>query len=382
MQPVESALLFVGKPNLALERFGETLNARVAFLGVEFDKDYCEPGVTSRFSAPGLELTVVAVADALPATAFDGAMSSPLSQARSGLLAETLFRHNRHILLTLKATPDDTVSHDRLTMLRLAHAATILLTEWHLPAAIHWRQSNQMLMGSQYLDLARDKTPWALFARADFKSDADDENQGPRALELPEGKEFLGRPIVFAPTDWPEEEMHATALSFLRHSVENDGPIPDGHSFGLDDKQIVRVGHEAPDETYPYGCFRLTAVERPEGGFVSSRPSAVALRGQSVELEPVNAYSEKEQLDQIDPNDRTRSLAVSYMMLVIMPPIGLLLLVTNAIFGADAWRTSLIATASVALALAVGAYTFLTYVGQETAVFIDPTPVQQTVLQD
>ena len=69
-------------------------------------------------------------------------------------------------------------------------------------------------------------------------------------------------------------------------------------------------------------------------------------------------------------------------MLLVMPPIGLLLLVSNALFGVNPWRTGVIATASVALALVVGAYTFLSYVGQETAAFIDGQPIEATALTE
>lgn len=382
MHPVECALLFVSKPKLALEQFGETLNQRLAFLNQEFEKTGDEPGISARFANSGMELEVIAVADALPADSFRGAITSPLSQAHRGVLADTLFRHNRYILMRLSAIegPDQP---DRLTMLRVAHAATTLLTEWHLPAALHWRQSNQLLVGSQYLELARDDTPWALFAHAQINKDsADDLDRSRHSLLLDEATEFIGRPIHFKSTDWPPEEMHASALSFLRHAVDNGGPIPDGDSFGLGTDHVVRVAHIEAAEDTPEGLFELTAVERPEHGFVSMRPSAVAKRSNEVAVEPVAPYVAEPEIEEIDPAERTRSLAVSYMMLVIVPPIGVLLLVTNALFGVNAWRTSVIATASVALALIVGAYSFLNYVGQETAVFIDPEPVVQTVLQD
>lgn len=384
MRPVETALLFVGKPTLALEHFGESLNARLKFLDIQFKKVASDRAAEVAFSAPGLKLTLTAKSTALPAETFLGAVDSPLSRPFRGMLSETLFRHNRHMMIRVVPTPEPTPGDaivDRLTVLRVAHCAATLATEWHLPAAVYWRQSNQLLVGSQYLHLSGDTTPWALFAHARTGAPDGDATQGKR-LRLDEATELIGRPIIFHQCGRPMDEVHASALSFLRYTVENGAPVPDGHTFGPEGGGMVRVNHVAPTSEMPLGRYDLTAVDLPEGAFISKRPSAVAGRAGDIPLEHANAYLAKDAAGHSNPAERSRSLAISYVMLLVMPPIGLFLLIFNALFGVNAWRTGLIATASVALALVVGAITFLGYVGQETAVFIDHDPIKTNILTE
>lgn len=386
MQSIDSALLFVGAPTLALEHFGESLNARLQSFGIQFENSSSQSSDYAAFSAPGIELVVNAKACALPAESFAGSLDSPLSSPFRGMLADILFRHGRHMVLSVipEATEgSDTPEVDRLTLLRVAHAATVLLTEWHQPATVHWRQSNQLLLGPQYLKLATDSTPWALFAHARVISENGiDRAERREGIRLDEAKELIGRPIVFKPTDRSLEEVHAAALSFLRYTVENGAPIPNGHTFGPEDGNAVKVTHVEPDIDFPVGRYELSAHGTEAQGFVSLRPSAVAGRTNEIPVEPAQAYTPEKPQAAPTPKRFSKSRIVGFLMLLVMPPIGLAMVVSNALFGENPWRTGLIATASVALALLVSAFTFLNYVGQETAVFIDPLPVQAKVLQE
>ncbi|MGR3661965.1 MAG: hypothetical protein ACU0CA_12385 [Paracoccaceae bacterium] len=386
MQSIDSALLFVGTPTLALEHFGESLNARLQSLGIQFENSSSPANEYAAFSAPGIELVVKAHACALPAESFTGSLDSPLSSPFRGMLSNILFRHGRHMVLSVIpefTEGSDAPEVDRLTLLRVAHAATVLLTEWHQPAAVHWRQSNQLLLGSQYLKLATDSTPWALFAHARVISENGiDRAERREGVRLDEAIELIGRPIVFKPTDRPLEEVHAAALSFLRYTLENGAPIPDGHTFGPEDGKAVKVTHVEPSTDIPLGGYELNAHDIEAQAFVSLRPSAVAGRADEISVEPPQAYIPEKPQVAPAPKRFSKSRIVGFLMLLVMPPIGLAMLVSNALFGENPWRTGLIATASVALALLVSAFTFLNYVGQETAVFIDPLPIQATVLQE
>lgn len=386
MKPIESVLLFVGTPTLALEHFSESLNGRLQFLGIRFENTSNDCTHHAAFSAPGVELVVDVKSQALPAETFLGSLDSPLSSPFRGVLSETLFRHNRHMLLSVIPKPGENAgarTPDRLTMLRIAHAATTLLTEWHMPAAVHWRQSNQLLVGSQYLQLASDTTPWALFAHARISTDTSpDPAVHKHGVRLDEAIEMIGRPILFHPAAWPLEEVHASALSFLRYAVETGSPIPDGHTYGPEGGHSIKVTYIEPSTEIPLGRYDLSAVKVPTGAFVSQRASAIAERPEDIAVDHPNAYNPDAPTPPTHPEERLRSLAISYVMLLVMPPIGLLLLVSNALFGVNPWRTGVIATASVALALVVGAYTFLSYVGQETAVFVVAQPVVASVLTE
>ncbi len=382
MKPIETVLLFVGNPTLALEHFAETLNQRLAPLDIQLEKSASEPGVLAAFTAPGMQVSISAVSSPLPAESFSGALESPLSRPMRGILADTLFRHNRHMIVTV--SPDLAqnagMTVDKLALLRVAHATATLLAQWHQPAAVHWRQSNQLLTGRQYLCLADEVTPWALFAHAKVKF-AGQPDQSPRShgLQLDEAVDFIGRPIIFHETDRPLEEIHAAALSFLRHGFETGTPIPDGHTFGPEGGDMVRVWHRPPSQDLPFGRFELTAIDTPvEATIGASAP----LASQHTAAPPVTVPSEQIAARSSDdePRDQTRSLAVSFLMLVILPPIGALLLILNLIFGANAWRTGFIASASVVFALVLGAYTFLNFNAEKTAILYDD-PIVETMIQ-
>ena len=382
MKPIETVLLFVGNPALALEHFAETLNQRLAPLNIQLKKTTSESGVQAQFSAPGMQVSLAAVSSPLPAESFLGALESPLSRPMRGILADTLFRHNRHMIVTV--SPDHAqnagMTVDKLALLRVAHAAATLLAQWHQPAAVHWRQSNQLLTGRQYLSLADEVTPWALFAHAKIKFGGQpDQSARSHGLRLDEAEDFIGRPIIFHQTDRPLEEIHAAALSFLRHGFETGTPIPDGHTFGPEGGNMVRVWHRPPSQDLPVGRFELTAIDIPvEAAVEASAPTTdqqTATPSVTVPTEQIAARGGVE-----EPRDQTRSLAVSLLMLVILPPIGALLLILNLIFGANAWRTGFIASASVVFALALGAYTFLNFNAEKTAILYDDPIVESLIL--
>ncbi|MGR3343600.1 MAG: hypothetical protein ACU0DI_10325, partial [Paracoccaceae bacterium] len=359
-----------------------TLNKRLAPLNIQLTKTTSESGIQARFTARGMQVSLAAVSSPLPAESFLGALESPLSRPMRGILADTLFRHNRHMIVTV--SPDHAhnagMTVDKLALLRVAHAAATLLAQWHQPAAVHWRQSNQLLTGRQYLSLADEVTPWALFAHAKIKFGGQpDQSARSHGLQLDEAVDFIGRPIIFHQTDRPLEEIHAAALSFLRHGFETGTPIPDGHTFGPAGGNMVRVWHRPPSKDLPLGRFELTAIDTPVDIMVGA-PASVAVQQTSTPSVTVPADNIAARSAVAEPRDQTRSLAVSFLMLVILPPVGALLLILNLIFGANAWRTGFIASASVVFALALGVYTFLNFNTERTAILYDDPIVESAIL--
>ncbi len=243
MTSVKAALLFVGNPTLAIEHFVESLNARLAALGFEAEEVSPEAGTSICFRAEGVTVTVACKSTPMPAEKFKDSLLSPLSKPMIGVLAETLSRHTRHMMVSVSENAEnDKLQATLLTRLQLAHATTCLLAQWHMPAAVHWQQSNQLLTGAQYLELNSESAPWALFARARIIPSAKiDEKVRTHSLELADSADFIGRPVHFRETDLPVEEMHAVALSFLRNAVIEGVPIPHGDTFGPKGGNIYRV---------------------------------------------------------------------------------------------------------------------------------------------
>ncbi len=368
MQPVEIALLFNGTPGPMLDRLFDhlagALNARLEAQGLAVEEISPTAPALAAYRGHGMVLDITFSPRPLPADSFSGAMDSPISQPFRGPLGETLTRHAAHMLIRLRpeaasrpspaeADPQLPPAPDALTGLRLAHAAAALLAQQCNPAAVHWRASNQMLTGAQYAGLWNDPTPWVLLARARLLAQPDGEAETPRRTLVLEGcEELVGRRVVFAGTDLPPDEIHAAALSFLRHAVETGEPVPHGHSFGPAGGESFRVTHVAPGDIHPHGAFELSAAASEAG----TTPGESA-RSPGVNLFPFDPLVEA---DEDRPrHERVRSLAIGYLMLVLLPPVGAVLMLSNAIFGSNGWRTGVLATAALGLAMILGAYTFL-----------------------
>ncbi|MBV1902578.1 MAG: hypothetical protein KUG58_02970 [Marinosulfonomonas sp.] len=383
MKPVQSALLFVSKPKLMITGLCDAMNSRLAQFNVELAvlPDAADSLVT--ITGHGLRLKVDYSPTALPAESFRGALETPLSAPFRGVLSDILFRHTQNLTLTVSLDERRSKPTDRLTQLRVAHAATTVLCERHIPAAVHWRQSNQLIVGGQYLRLSRDPSPWVLFAAARTRSTVDvDMASDGISLRLDEAIELIGRPIHFHHSTRPLEDIYAASLAFLRYATDTGSPIPHGHTFGPGQGQgnAIKVTHIEPSADIPLGRYDLQAVDEDGNIATDQNPTSPASRQPGPDLP--SPYADPRMQRTANQAEHHRSMAMSYLMLIVMPPIGLLMLVANTLFGANSWRTGIIATASVALALAVAASTFLNYVGQETAVFIDPSPIVASVLKD
>ncbi len=391
MQPVEIALLFNGKPDPVFDHLAGALNARLEPQGLAVEEISPTVPALAAFRGGGMVLEIILSPRPLPADSFAGALDSPISRPFRGPLGETLSRHAAHMLIRLRRdTPPappprgsgrqvDTAqatqakatalqapppqATDALTGLRLAHATAALLAQQLNPAAVHWRASNQMLTGAQYAGLWDDPTPWVLLARARLVAEPDGGAGAPRRTLVLEGCESLvGRRIVFAGTDLPADEIHAAALSFLRHALETGEPVPHGHSFGPAGGETYRVTHVAPGDIHPHGAFELSAAASDAG----TTPGESA-RSPGVNLFPFDPLVDAD--DDRPRHDRARSLAIGYLMLVLLPPVGALLMLSNAIFGSNGWRTGVLATAALGMAMILGAYTFLNIEGGETRLY-------------
>lgn len=348
MRSVNTALLFVGNPTYDFDRLGGQLNARLSKVGIELKEVSPDPGCLAKLQAPGYTISICDNDFPLAAENFYGALDSPLSQAFLGVLSDALTRHNAHLRITI--TPDKPAPQDQfetyMSMLRTGHGVNAVLCKLLMPAAVHWHQSNQLLSGPQYLRLAGETTPWALFARARIIPTGEPDEMVRRyRLMLDGANEFIGRPVCFADTSQPVEESHAAALSFLSHAVENGSPIPHGHSFGARSTNGFTVAHIPPDTELPLGMFELSVV---------SYNADTALDGAA---RPSGA----------NPTPAPNTLApADSLMADIGPTHTTGMLGANVAMESSVWRNGFIALGAVALAMVISAYTFMGS-GQENA---------------
>ncbi len=265
MKPIEIAFLLAGAQAPKLDGCAADLSAHLEAAGVALSP--CEKAVREeiRLTGPAMDLHLSLHHLPLPAESFAHALGSPISRPQTGLLADIVLCHRRHMMLTLipRAGKGAQMSRRETTLaaLRAAHAAATALTRRHAPRAVHWRLSNQLLTGAQYLELAHEPLPWALLARARLLPGS----AGSAGLRLEDATGLLDRPVLLRAGHRPGEEMHAAALSFLRHTIEHGAPVPDGHRFGPRGGEMLVVRYRAPRPGWPQGCHELTPEQaRPE----------------------------------------------------------------------------------------------------------------------
>lgn len=387
MASIETALLYVDHPAPAFGHICDTLNARLGPFGINFAKTGTDSDTNIVLAGSGMQVVISVQDQPLPADGFMHSMESPLSAPFQGVLSEILFRHKSCVLVTVlpDARAEEIPATERLNNLRVAHAVGSLVAQWHKPAAVHWRQSNQLITGVQYQSLSNDVTPWALFAQARvFSTSVAPEGKRRFGVRLDEASEFLGRPILFQACDLDIDQSYALALSFLRHSVDSGEPIPDGHTFGPEGGDVVTVTHRAPSDSQPQGCFELDVI--PAQSDTSPGPNSVFRKDRASDTQaPLPADFAHEIANDITAGkrkERTRSLAISYLMLLIIPPVGVFLLVSNLFFGVNGSRTGLIAATSVAITVLIGAYTFLNMQADDIALLDRATTITSGVLSD
>ncbi len=389
MQSAETVLLFTRKPN-----FETVLSEPVwiehckALMLTEQIEDAQTRTVS--YCGGGMIVTIARRDAPLGAAHFAGALDSALSRTCRPALSQALSQHNYHLALRVSYTTD-TGDNDWLLLLQMAHALTVLLSGLTDPAAVYWRQSNQLLTGAQYKALCEVATPWALFAHARVQvlepaeaGGADDRpSRGASGgallhrLTMPNVASLIGRPIEFEPTSLPINTAHSAALSFLRYVVESGEDFADGDSFGPEGGPWFTVRTTEPTAAMPNGSYLIAqAADTPEAPAGAQARATVVDAAQAdmpcccdgdapatgpaadasapVDGADTGAAPGQELAD----TERKRSLALGFLMLVIMPPVGAFLMLSNALFGSSTWRTGIVAAAALTLAMLLGAYTF------------------------
>lgn len=369
MPTIRTTLLYTDRALPDLDAISTALNARLHRRGVRLQDDGDPDPHHAIFSSPDWQISVTATTAPLPAETFHGAMDSILSQTVIGVLGPILLDHRAHLQIDVVSVRQTATPTTWLDAQRLAHAAATVVAEAGAPAAIHWQPSHQLLTGQQYAQMASEQTPWPLFANTTIARSADATKT---SLRIDNAADFIGRPILFPDTDLSLDLAYAAALSFLRHAVETGAPIPDGHSFGPEDGYVVRVTHATATAALPQGSFVLRNVSSPRkqtGSRAGAMPLPTAVR-----------LSREVVLDQT--RERTRSLAISFLMLVLLPPVGLVLLFSNGLLRPSSGRTGFVAMTALAIVMVIGAYTFLNVVAEDTATLNRTAAIEVQSLAD
>lgn len=251
--------------------------------------------------------------------------------ARADLI-QSLVRSKYHIVLTLTPMPGEGVHllpRERMGMLELAHGCVATLIGQHAPAAVIWHHAEQALLGQQYQHILEETAPLALFVRA--RSDHSGLHVEPHA-------DLLDKPIHVKAGQATEEQAYAAGLSFLHRVVCGGAPLPDADSFGPVCGHEVKVTHHAN-----HYDLELTRLSMPRDPNKPAGPNAMAL------VAVQEAMRAKAAADRATSVRSTRRM--SAFAALALPPLGLALLVSNAVMGPNLFRSAMISMASIALAL-------------------------------
>ena len=339
MKNIETALLFATRTSLALEGIAKSINHRLAGENIEFVACAAEHPSDIALASPDGKLTIGMRNRALPAESFQGALDSVLSDPYRGVLSDILFRHDRQMVITFAPAGGEgryLSAAEKLRLMRITHACVALIAELHQPSAIHWRLSNQLLIGQQYLQIARDAEPWALFARA-VVQDGD-------AVLVDRLGGLLDRSVVVRTGVFGIEQGYAAALSFLRDAVRNGKPIASGHAFAMAGNLLANVAHIDATAEAPGGYYlTLTPSEflparparptKPAGTAGALSALQAALRGRKSEV----------------ARSTEGGVTMSLLLLVALPPLGMMVL-AGQVLGSTFIRNALITLGSFAAA--------------------------------
>lgn len=270
--------------------------------GAQFNIPETNPGRFYRLFGGAEELMVTFEYLDRPAAAevFGPALSSPVTGILTPDIRERIARSESHILLEVShgvlggveespgiAALFESISQPRPggtraqfeRRLQLLALMARIATEHVMPLAVHWTQSDLLIAGDLFDDLAASgEMPGPLHVHpllfAPCAASGEDTLVGIRTFGA---QHWLGREIIVAPHVLPWAANFETILAFLRVATMPNGyVIPDGDTFGPEDhSQSCRVLHHDrgarldDGETADMPLYELVPLKHLAHGFLA-----------------------------------------------------------------------------------------------------------------
>ncbi len=285
--PLEAALLFedsLPRPLLRLDpdQVLAPLNAALAGLCPPFRE--LAPATGLHFGNDTLQIHIEAAPAPLDPTVFQAALSPPLLAAMQPDLVNAVAVHQAalHLQVSLADSFDLKLQDQALfdLCLRVTKIALTCLTEFAMPRAVYWGQSEQLFEGTAFVDLARDDFPLPLFVQPGFfqmmRQRGTQNATGVRALG---SAHLIGKHVEFSDDPQPMAKSYRACLQFVAHCRAAGRVLRDGECFLPDaDGDRVTVLHLPPSSTHPEGTVRLTRLENTHGRALFEAPPQAPAR--------------------------------------------------------------------------------------------------------
>lgn len=243
--------------------------------GATFNVPETNPGRFYRLfnAAEELMLTFEYVEGPAMQQAFRGALSSPIVGLLTPDIRQRLAASRSHVLLevshgvlggveskpeiaslleTIGRGPDGATQeqfHRRLEVLALMSR---VMTDHAKPTAVHWTQSDMLIDGDTFDQMAAMEAPGPLHIHPFlFGPPAKDGEPAKVGIRTFGARHWLGREVLIQPSTLPWVANFETILAFLRiATVPNGYVIPDGDTFGPEDRSTsTRVDYRDAGET-------------------------------------------------------------------------------------------------------------------------------------
>ncbi|HEX2764724.1 MAG TPA: hypothetical protein VHM92_12890 [Allosphingosinicella sp.] len=287
---IQAALLF-DRPVNAIEGIvRDFMRVEEARTGATFNVPEGKPGIFYRlFGGDELSVTLEYVDRPANIELFQKTLASAVTGIVCPDIRERVVKSRSHILLNVShGVLGSSEQVDRLMELigrpkeghslpqfarRLDVCALIgRIACDHAPVqAVHWTQSNQLIPGEKFEDIAALKAPGPLHVHPYlFGSASGPDGKARVGIRSFGARHFIGRELLIEPSELPWAANYETMLAFLRVATIDKGyVIPDGDTFGPEDRSLsYRVIHrEAEADDVP--LFELQPLMYREFGFVA-----------------------------------------------------------------------------------------------------------------
>jgi hypothetical protein len=158
--------------------------------------------------------------------------------------------------------------HRRLDVLALMSR---VMTDHAKPLAVHWTQSDMLMDGDTFDQMAAIPAPGPLhihpFLFGPRAKGDEAEKVGIRSFGA---RHWLGREVLIQPSILPWAANYETILAFLRIATAPNGyVIPDGDTFGPEDRTTsTRITYRTTDEEGGVPLYELTPLKHTDFGFL------------------------------------------------------------------------------------------------------------------
>lgn len=328
---IQAALLFDRRVDCLETMVRDFIRVEAARSGAQFNVPEAKPGSFYRLFGGGDELMITL--EYLDHPAAPEAFQQTLASAITGIMCpdirQRLMQSKAHILINvshgvLGNSPEITRMLQQINyptegaslpkfMRRLDVCALIarIAGDHVRPQAVHWTQSNQLIPGEAFDDAATMAAPSLLHIHPYLFGNA--QGQDGKAMvgvRTFGARHFIGGEVLVEPGPLPWAANYETILAFLRVAMTGNGyVIPDGDTFGPDDRSLsYRVIHR-PAEEGDVPIYELVPLMHREYGFVAddyvpperaiddrSPPPELMPEDDEAKMELANEWREKRKL--------------------------------------------------------------------------------------